>query len=98
MNALRICPEAARCQGAEHISLTAGVPGETVDPERPCRPCNAPGLAGAGEQQRPNKIGAAARSRELAVRTAAVSRVLIATTALFVFVMDRVAGLTRRLT
>jgi ABC-type spermidine/putrescine transport system permease subunit II len=34
----------------------------------------------------------------LDVRTAAVSGVLIATTALFVFVMDRVAGLTRRLT
>jgi putative spermidine/putrescine transport system permease protein len=34
----------------------------------------------------------------LDVRTAAVSGVPIATTALFVFVMDRVAGLTRRLT
>ena len=34
----------------------------------------------------------------LDVRTAAVSGVLIATTALFVFVMDRVADLTRRLT
>lgn len=34
----------------------------------------------------------------LDVRTAAVSGVLIATTAVFVFVMDRAAGLTRRLT
>jgi putative spermidine/putrescine transport system permease protein len=34
----------------------------------------------------------------LDVRTAAVSGVPIATTALFVFVMDRAAGLTRRLT
>ena len=36
--------------------------------------------------------------RRFDVRTAAVSGVLIATTALFVFVMDRLAGLTRRLT
>ena len=34
----------------------------------------------------------------LDVRTAAVSGVLVATTALFVFVMDRVGGLARRLT
>lgn len=34
----------------------------------------------------------------LDVRTAAVSGVLIATAAVFVFVMDRAAGLTRRLT
>jgi putative spermidine/putrescine transport system permease protein len=34
---------------------------------------------------------------QLDVRTAAVSGVLITTTALFVIVMDRVVGLTRRI-